>query len=401
MAHINSQAEQVSSVAETTKTMNIQLAGNILPKITENGIPTSELLGDINCYDTTQINYGFEKINVTQKIRTILDGLYGKNNWMIITEKGKYVMPKLYFFVDCSGSMKDTIQRVEAVVAKLSNKKKSMEETICIKDLTTAIGKYSNGSDDLACNRGDYHEKTTEWDENWGGAVAFISNNGPPKVKKDENGVEETYYDGWPSDGKRIILVSGDEESCSSCMPLKTNGKENKVCKSLCGLSHLPSNCECDFSDFFCTNGGKWIKNGNKVKITANDIGCHGKPGNTTAYTNFAIERAKKNNVSVFFIIPNKIYPNDVTEWVNNVKRLCSETGGDVIDLRDPKMTDLKIAESLKKIETLVAKPYYITSDYEGLEKPPFSGNVISYKILFPLPCSQEKSGTAWLLLRE
>ncbi len=395
---LGSNTQQTVSAIKTMKSTKLSLTANILPRITIGDENIGQALGEEFCYgnETILLQSG-QKINITAELRKVLDSIYGKNNWMLRIKKGKYVMPDLYFYVDCSGSTVKTRQKVEAAMAKIAQTKHSKYKIICIGDLTNAVGKYSNASDDLACGRGDVHKKNIETDENWGGAVAFVALNGIPSY----NSTTKKYaFNGWNTT-HRYILISGDEESCSSCMPLNTTGSQNSVCRNFCLNANLPANCPCYFTDYYCTTGGRWVKRGSMIFSKSFDIGCHGEPGNTTAYTDFAIKRAKENNVSVFFIIPTKIYVNNKTEWLNNVRRLCNETGGQVIDLRNDSMSKKEIVMTLSKLLYRDEETVYITSTYEGPQFQRISENLISYPILISSPCDTEEQENALLMVRD
>ncbi len=393
LSHINNQVSQTKEVIKTIKSSDIQLMGNTLPRLTVQGVSFSQLLGDLNCYGNDSISYGDSiDINLTDELRKTLDAAYGKNNWVVRTTKAKYIMPKLYFYIDNSGSMKSTEERVEQVMALIAHNNKNAYEIETISSLTGAVGKFSKGSDDLACGRGgDTHEKTSQGDENWGGAAAFIANNGNPPL-----------FDGWNDSEKKVVILSSDEESCSSSMPLVTDGSHNKDCARLCSSGHLSKNCKCNFHpDYYCSTHGDWKVSGGMIDCKTSGSGCHNIPGNTTAYVDFAIKRAKKNNVSIFFIIPNKIYVNDEKKWVDNVHRMCDETGGSVIDLRDTSTTNLDIGRLLMRLVIKNGDTYYITSTYEGTKMPKVDGNLLAYNILFPLPCDPKSVGKATLLVKK
>ncbi|MEM2121353.1 MAG: hypothetical protein QXU20_01700 [Candidatus Woesearchaeota archaeon] len=337
--------KSISSIQTLTtevKTTDVQLVTVVLPYTTKLGIPISELLGTLSCYGNDTVDYGAGiKISILQEIRTRLDELYGKDNWVLFLKSGIIEFPELYFYVDSSGSMKETINAVDAAMRSISPKYKK----VTIAQLTNAKGAYSNGKDDLKCGLGDNHEPSCDWEENWGGAVAFIAKNGPPP------------YDGWNETEEKIIFISSDEESCSSDLEFVYG----RIRTSFCG--------PC----------------------------CHNTPGNTPAYAELGLKAAKENEVRVYFLVPPNLYLNNPQRWQDSVKKLCEETGGKMIKVKTDNPAALRdeIARNVKITE----KSLYVTSSYNGTEKRIPQKDFMSYDFVYPLPCSPSKRGEGSLMV--
>ncbi len=293
-------------------------------------------------------------------MRQRLDNLYGKDNWVLYLNSGKVITPELYFYYDSSPSMEPLTQLVEKVMTGLTGDK---HKGIPFSTLTSAQGKNSPGNSDMGCgptgpaHAKDNHEHNCDWDENWGGAIAFIANNGPPP------------YDGWNDTDTKVIFVSADEESCSS------------VGLDFCGLPYWCGHRLTCY--YFC---GKC---------------CHNIPGDTPAYTDFAIKRAKENDIPVIFIIPQKINANDKTRWLDSINKLCKDTGGAVIDLRNKDYESMysRIKEIMSQYAKKEYKPMYLTSSYFGEEKKIPNKDFMSYDFFYPLPCDPQRQGTGALMV--
>ena len=360
LSNVGREASETTGIMTSIKTSDVQLVSVILPYTTDKGIPVAELLGDLSCYGKQEVKYSNVSgvdltINITEELRKRLDALYGKDNWVLYLDSGQVITPKLYFYYDASSSMAPLTQLVEKVMTDLSGEK---HEGIKFSTLMSQTGKFSNGKDDMKCgptspaHAKDNHDVTCDSQENWGGAVAFIANNGPPP------------YKGWNETDNRVIFVSGDEESCSSVgIDTEFYPRVGKFCGPC----------------------------------------CHGNPGDTPAYTDFAIKRAKANHVPVVFIIPQKINANDKTRWLNNVKRLCEETEGTTIDLRNSDYNSAysKVRQIMSKYAKKVYKPMYLTSSYFGEKKEIPHKDFMSYDFFYPLPCAPKRQGTGALMISQ
>ncbi|MGC8929705.1 MAG: hypothetical protein ACP5OZ_04210 [Candidatus Woesearchaeota archaeon] len=332
----------IQTLTTEVKTTDVQLVTVVLPYTTKLGIPLSELLGTLSCYGNDTVDYGAGiKISILQEIRTKLDELYGKDNWILFLKSGIIEFPPLYFYVDSSNSMSTTINAVDAAMRSISSKYKK----VTIAELTTAKGAFSNGRDDLKCGLGDNHDFNCDWEENWGGAVAFVAKNGPPP------------YDGWNESEEKIIFISGDEESCSSDLMIVYYGGRMLFC------------------------GGC----------------CHNTPGNTPAYAELGLKAAKENGVRVYFLVPPQLFLNDPKRWQESVKKLCEETGGQMIRVNVDNPTALR--DQIAKNVEITYKSLYITSSYNGTEKKIPDKDFMSYDFVYPLPCSPSKRGEGSLMV--
>jgi len=328
----------VQTLTTEVKTTDVQLVTVVLPYTTKLGIPFSELLGTLSCYGNDSVDYGSGiKISILQEIRTKLDELYGKDNWVLFLKSGIIEFPQLYYYIDNSNSMAETINTVDAAMRSITPKYKK----VTFAELTNAKGAFSNGWDDLKCGLGDNHDFNCDWEENWGGAVAFIAKNGPPP------------YDGWNESEEKIIFVSSDEESCSSDLQL--------------GQYRWCAPC------------------------------CRNTPGNTPAYAELGIKAAKENEVRVYFLRPPKVYLNNPQRWEESIKKLCEETGGKVIRVNIDNPAALR-DEITKNVE-ITYKSLYVTSSYNGTEKKIPKKDFMSYDFVYPLPCSPAKRGEGSLMV--
>ncbi len=357
-SHMGKEISETKGVITNVKTSNIQLVSQVLPFSTIKGIPVEELFGDLSCYGKRKVNYSNDpdvdiNIDIFNELRRKLDALYGKDNWAIYLETGEVSFPKVYFYYDNSDSMEETKRLVFNVMKGITH---GNYDAITIEDLFSAKGKYSNGRDDLDCSKFNNHPSNCDAGENWGGAVAFISKNGPPP------------YDGWNDSEARVIFISSDEESCSSTGEVPGV----RVCKNLCEYGTTLYHYDC----------------------------CNGEQGNTKAWVDFAIERAKENNVKVFFIVPRKIYVmRNKQAWLDNVQRLCEETGGKVISISSDGTNG--IAKMILENVPVRTKSIYLTSSYNGTKKILPKKDFMSYDFFYPLPCAPEKQGVGALMVAQ
>lgn len=165
------------------------------PYITYNGIPLEELIGAYACYNDEIADYGVNmKFNVTETLRTVLDEIYGSENWaVLITKENSPKLPDLPFIVDGSGSMDDDIE----IITQIRDIISSESDIIRMQDLP---------SESTDCYQGG-----PQPEENWGGTSGYLCENGRP-VKSGSS----YSFEPWSEDLPKVIFVSSDEFSCSS-----------------------------------------------------------------------------------------------------------------------------------------------------------------------------------------
>ena len=74
---------QGESAMQEYKRTYTGLTSIIFPAITINGTPIGEILGISTCYNTAIVDFGLGEINLTKEVKLKLDGLLGKDAWLL------------------------------------------------------------------------------------------------------------------------------------------------------------------------------------------------------------------------------------------------------------------------------------------------------------------------------
>ncbi len=296
-----------------------------VPYITDTSIPISELIGVYSCYETTEANYGQERVRVFDALQSFFDGVYGRNSWYmkVVIKERTSKKSESFFIIDASGSM--IFPSTETDLSNFETIRQAAKQI----NPDAVIVRSTLLADKAACTIPNERPFRTDNDlpdptENWPGWVTYVSEHSP----LDENGNQIQ----WPEGFARNIFVSSDELACSA--------------------------------------------------------------GPTSKYVDEAVKAANKNNVHVFFIKPQNVYPGtgtpgaevqpeDLKEYLDGITMLTSETGGQVIELSDVD----SVAHSLQEILTAeITKSVYL--DSEGVsDAKNQDADYYAATLLFPQPC--------------
>jgi hypothetical protein len=340
----------------------------VAPYSTTKKVSLEELMGVYVCYGNDTIDYGNGLTwNFVEMSRNKFNEIFGKNHWILQLYIEEFTKPpELAFVKDPTGSITGSdIQKIKTIMEKIPGTK--VEQLFNIDEIGNDVHEFNQ-----PCEFGG-----TMPDENWGGAVAYMCENGPPRRDTPNS---PFYFDGWKPTEARAVFIASDEASCSG-------------------------------------------------------IPCATDPDPSPQYVDKAISVCNDNNVKVFFIWPS-CFPPEVccpsglgpstpirpesfacppsckvqcedgqtfdcgccTFPVNRttVERMCNETGGFVVDLDNAEEAAEKIT-SLLNVTTGGVKQID-SKTVTNLTSVPEEAETVSYDFVFPLMCTEKLVGKARLI---